>query len=229
MEAPTSCPKCKNESIEAYVYSDTVDFRNLELDVENLERYRCLSCGVRWETAAQLGRNQARIKEEYAHARDRLRKRYGLLTAEKIAEIRRHLTINQKEASALFGGGANAFNKYESGEVLQSFAMDRLIRLTGVVGKRAVEFLKDVDAPHALAPTKEVAHTYFVVHLRTDYNHVSHPVELKAPKLMHYAEKQVRLPGTNPDIDSLYFDSSSSSMGSNSFGNQPTAYEYDTV
>lgn len=148
-EAPSSCPKCSSSAIEAYSYADTVDFRNLELDVEKLESCRCASCGSRWETPQQVERNQTRIREEYAKVRDRIRERDGLLPGNRLSEIRKQLSMNQKEASALFGGGTNSFNKYESGEVLQSFAMDRLVRLTGAIGPRAVEFLRDVDAPHS--------------------------------------------------------------------------------
>ena len=39
----------------------------------------------------------------------------GLLTPAEIAAIRRHLKLNQKEASNIFGGGVNAFNRYERG------------------------------------------------------------------------------------------------------------------
>lgn len=42
---------------------------------------------------------------------------------------RRTLGLSQEEAARLFGGGRNAFSKYERGEVAQSVAMDRLIRL----------------------------------------------------------------------------------------------------
>lgn len=148
---PSSCPKCESGAIEAYIYSDTLDFRHLELDVEQLERFRCNSCGTRWETPAQAIRNQTRIREEYARVRDRVRERDGLLSGSRIFEIRKQLAINQKEASALFGGGINSFNKYESGEVLQSFAMDRLVRLTGAIGQSAVDFLRDVDAKSSLS------------------------------------------------------------------------------
>jgi DNA-binding transcriptional regulator YiaG len=53
----------------------------------------------------------------------------GLLTPDEIHRSRRLLKLTQEEASKVFGGGANAFSKYERGEVTQSAAMDRLIRL----------------------------------------------------------------------------------------------------
>lgn len=144
-----ACPKCKAEVVAAFSYSDTVDFRNVELDVEGLERSRCERCEFEWESSGQAARNQTRIKDEYGRERDRIRARDGLLTGAQIHEIRERLGINQREAAVLFGGGPNSFNKYESGEVLQSFAMDRLIRIAGLLGQRAVAFLRDVHAPQS--------------------------------------------------------------------------------
>lgn len=39
----------------------------------------------------------------------------GILSPTEIQEIRKKLKLKQKEASLLFGGGVNAFNRYESG------------------------------------------------------------------------------------------------------------------
>jgi HTH-type transcriptional regulator / antitoxin MqsA len=39
----------------------------------------------------------------------------GLLTPVEIKEVRKKLKLSQKEAGYLFGGGINAFNRYEGG------------------------------------------------------------------------------------------------------------------
>lgn len=39
----------------------------------------------------------------------------GILAPAEIAAIRKHLKLNQKQAGAIFGGGVNAFNRYERG------------------------------------------------------------------------------------------------------------------
>jgi len=144
MSIKNSCPKCGNQNFKVIVYSDTVDFRNMELDVENLEESKCESCGYKWESGGQRAHNESIIRASYAVMRDKIRKEQGLLSGDKIAEIREKFSLSQREAAALFGGGYNAFNKYESGEVLQSFAMDRLLRLTNVVGQPAIDFLQNV-------------------------------------------------------------------------------------
>ncbi|HBC0468981.1 TPA: type II toxin-antitoxin system MqsA family antitoxin [Legionella pneumophila] len=39
----------------------------------------------------------------------------GILTPGKVQQIRKKLKLKQKEASDIFGGGVNAFNRYENG------------------------------------------------------------------------------------------------------------------
>lgn len=141
------CPKCHNENLEVIEYSDTVDFRGMELDVENLQETRCGNCGHKWVANEQRTHNSSVIRETYGVVRDELREKNGLLAGYEIANMREYFGLNQREAATLFGGGYNAFNKYESGEVLQSFAMDRLLRLTAAIGKPAVDFLRDVFSP----------------------------------------------------------------------------------
>lgn len=138
------CSLCNTASPEIIAYSDTVDFRGMELDVENLHESKCRKCGHKWVSGEQRVHNSSIMRDAYALVRDKLRSKDGLLRGQEIAQIREAFGINQREAAVLFGGGYNAFNKYESGEVLQSFAMDRLLRLSKVVGKPAVDFLRDV-------------------------------------------------------------------------------------
>lgn len=143
----TSCPQCKTEDVEVIVYSDTVDFRNMELDVENLQMSKCKNCSHKWTTDEQRVHNNSVMRDAYVVVRDELRKKHGLLSGQEITHLREFFFLNQREAAAVFGGGYNAFNKYESGEVLQSYAMDRLLRLSAAVGMPAIEFLKDVSSP----------------------------------------------------------------------------------
>ena len=145
----TVCPHCGAAKIKARTFSDTVDFRGLTIDAEGLHDSLCAKCAHVWTTDAQRTRNNATVRAAYALTRDKLRSMQGLLSGPEIAQVRNDLKLNQREAAALFGGGLNAFNKYESGEVLQSFAMDRLLRLARKMGSPAIGFLRDVNAPQA--------------------------------------------------------------------------------
>ena len=53
----------------------------------------------------------------------------GLLTPEDVRRIRKALKLTQKEAGLIIGGGPNAFQKYESGEILVSKAITSALLL----------------------------------------------------------------------------------------------------
>ncbi|MDD2712380.1 MAG: type II toxin-antitoxin system MqsA family antitoxin [Simplicispira sp.] len=53
----------------------------------------------------------------------------GLLTGAEITALRKQYKLTQSQAAKLFGGGPVAFSKYENDDVVQSEAMDTLLRL----------------------------------------------------------------------------------------------------
>lgn len=53
----------------------------------------------------------------------------GLLPPEEIRRIRKRLGLTQRDAGEVIGGGPNAFQKYESGEVLVSRAVSNFLRV----------------------------------------------------------------------------------------------------
>ncbi|MYF45772.1 MAG: type II toxin-antitoxin system MqsA family antitoxin [Rhodobacteraceae bacterium] len=58
----------------------------------------------------------------------------GFYSPEEIHHIRkRKLGITQQQAGLLIGGGQNAFQKYESGEVIISKALNNLLKLLAVI------------------------------------------------------------------------------------------------
>jgi len=53
----------------------------------------------------------------------------GLLTGEQVRAVREKLKLSQSDAAKVFGGGPVAFSKYESDDVAQSEATDKMLRL----------------------------------------------------------------------------------------------------
>lgn len=53
----------------------------------------------------------------------------GLLEPTAIRSVRQKLRLSQKQAGVLIGGGPNAFQKYEAGDVLISKSADTALRL----------------------------------------------------------------------------------------------------
>lgn len=67
----------------------------------------------------------------------------GLLTGFELESLRKHWGLTQAEAAKVFGGGPVAFSKYESDDVMQSDAMDRLLRLAAVLPAALDKLLAD--------------------------------------------------------------------------------------
>src|SRR3990167_9148350 len=53
----------------------------------------------------------------------------GLLSPDEVKNIREVLQLTQQRASELFGGGVNAFSRYERGETPIPRALSQLLRL----------------------------------------------------------------------------------------------------
>jgi len=118
------CPVCEGGDLLLIAYTDTFQHGGREISVADLEGYECPHCG-----ADPIFEDQ--IRHNHALVADAKRKADGLLMGSEIKALRERLRLTQKEAADVFGGGANAFSKYERGDVAQSAAMDRLLRLVG--------------------------------------------------------------------------------------------------
>lgn len=116
------CPSCEQGLLSPFHDRETFTYKGQSFTLENLEFSKCDTCGTQMVIPAQERRNSARVRDEF-------RKIDGYLTGEEIKAVRKRLNFTQIEASTLFGGGVNAFSKYERSEIVQSKAMDRLLRL----------------------------------------------------------------------------------------------------
>jgi HTH-type transcriptional regulator/antitoxin MqsA len=91
-------------------------------------------------------KNLSKIRAKFADERGAIKKRNNLLSGEEILKIRKQLGLTQRGAAELFGGGANAFSKYENEEIVQTVAMDKLIRHVAHQGEFAIHLLKNIYA-----------------------------------------------------------------------------------
>ena len=117
----THCVVCQSEDIKSLTAVETVLYQGQELQIP-LEFSVCNDCGREFVPKAQILRGDIAF-------RNAKKKHDGLLSSEEICQARTKLSISQEQASKVFGGGKNAFSKYERGEVSQSVAMDKLIRV----------------------------------------------------------------------------------------------------
>ena len=117
----TNCKLCKSEDVSDYVEAEEISYKGSSLQV-SIAYSLCNNCDREFISKPQILQNEAALraaKKDYD----------GLLSSEEIISARRTLSLTQEQAARVFGGGRNAFSKYERGEVSQSVAMDKLIRI----------------------------------------------------------------------------------------------------
>ena len=156
------CPMCRTpDPWESRCSNETYLHKGREFSLSDIEYSVCRVCGFDVVLPRQRRRNEARIRDEH-------RRIDGLLTGRQIRAIRKRLGLSQAEAARLMGGGANAFSKYERGEVTQSVAMNQLLRVLDAlpdalrvvaartsIGPRAGEFSTSNPSPPTPLPGGE--------------------------------------------------------------------------
>jgi len=116
------CPLCDAHDWIGANHQLEITHQNKPLTVSDLSHSECAECGYELILPHQSRQNDARI-------RDARREASGLLTSSRIKAIRKKLGVSQHHMAALIGCGKNSFSKYERGEVTQSAAMDKLLRI----------------------------------------------------------------------------------------------------
>lgn len=113
------CPECGGEMnrevrLVPYIY------KNQTIQVEQPGEW--CACGEAVLTHADVKATEKDLHDFRAHVD-------GLLTSVEVRQIRKKLKLTQKDAGDLFGGGPNAFSRYERGETTQMKAVDLLLRV----------------------------------------------------------------------------------------------------
>lgn len=116
-----TCNVCGSDQVSALSEVETIHYKGQPLAVD-MAYSLCQSCGVEFVATDQIRANDRAVIAAKRRADH-------LLTPEEIRQARAVLGLSQEKAAEMFGGGRNAFSKYERGEVAQSVAMDRLIRV----------------------------------------------------------------------------------------------------
>ena len=126
MTNPTGmCQICGEGHLEARVEKNPVEYKSVS-NALDMHYSICSACGSELASAIDT-RSNKRAMMAFKKAVD------GLLTGVQVRALREKLGINQAQAAQIFGGGPVAFSKYESDDVAQSEAMDKLLRLAETV------------------------------------------------------------------------------------------------
>jgi HTH-type transcriptional regulator/antitoxin MqsA len=117
----TNCKICKSEDVSGFVEVEDISYKRNDLQT-SIAYSVCNNCDREFVSKPQIIQNELALRA--------VKKTFdGLLSSEEIVRAREELSLTQEQAARVFGGGRNAFSKYERGEVSQSVAMDKLIRI----------------------------------------------------------------------------------------------------
>lgn len=130
------CAIC-GENVKKVVEPRMGRYRGEDVQVTS-EFFRCSACGEVYFSPVQLKHHNRAIKNE-------IRKKYGLLSAQRIVEIRKKLKLTQEELEELLDTGAKVVVRWESGKVIQPTGQDSLLRLLDRE-PRMVDHLRKIQA-----------------------------------------------------------------------------------
>ena len=123
MKIMDQCLICGGSKLERKEVTETFEYKGQSFEYPNYVVYACESCGEEIVDTKCMKESGRKIRDFY-------RKVDGLLTSDEIKRIRKFkLGLTQDDASKLIGGGPKSFCKYENCEVIQSEAVDNLLRV----------------------------------------------------------------------------------------------------
>ncbi|GBE06488.1 antitoxin MqsA [bacterium BMS3Abin10] len=119
-----TCPICGAEALEKRSTTETLEYKGRKITIPNYISYKCNECEESIVDEKTI-KSSSKILNEFKKEVD------GLLPIGEIKRIRNSLGFTQEQISTILGGGKKAFAKYESGRIIQSKAMDNLLRIIG--------------------------------------------------------------------------------------------------
>lgn len=129
-------PRCQSCGFPRMVHetdhTETLTVAGRSLAVTGLSGWFCPECGDGWLDDES--------SQRYGLAGDELVRQHREQVKQEVKRIRRKLGLTQKQAANLFGGGVNAFSRYERGEVEPGPSTLKLLHLLD----RHPELLREV-------------------------------------------------------------------------------------
>ncbi|MDD0974074.1 type II toxin-antitoxin system MqsA family antitoxin [Pseudomonas fontis] len=130
------CPVCGAVELEASIRDLPYVYKGESLVIPAVSGEFCPACGEAVLDAAESARVSAAMLAFSRQVNS------TFVDPGFIASVRKKLSLDQREAAEIFGGGANAFSRYENGKTKPPLALVKLLRLLD----RHPELLNEVRA-----------------------------------------------------------------------------------
>lgn len=115
------CMECGHELKRAFGPM-TETYKGREYTVDGIERDVCPVCGEYEISASESNKLDKALAEAY-------RRDEGLLSPREIRDLRKSLDMNQREFEALIGVSSPTCSRWETGSMMQSRTVDKLMRI----------------------------------------------------------------------------------------------------
>ena len=117
------CPICE----QAELVADTLDlpytYKGESTTIPGVTGEYCPACGEAILDASESARASASMLEFNRQVNA------SIVDPEFISRVRKRLALDQREAAEIFGGGVNAFSRYENGKTKPPLALVKLLRV----------------------------------------------------------------------------------------------------
>jgi HTH-type transcriptional regulator/antitoxin MqsA len=115
------CPICSSGKLERKKTAEVFHYKNKKFKYEQPGLF-CNNCGDGILDSSDMEATEPLLADFRAQVD-------GYLSIADIKRIRRKLRLTQKQAAEIFGGGHNAFSRYESGQTRPPKSTDNLLKL----------------------------------------------------------------------------------------------------
>lgn len=117
------CPNCFQAELVAQTKDLPYRYKGKETIIPNVSAQFCPTCS---EMVANSGESE-RIMAEMLAFNKKVNSEFA--NPHYIQQVRKKLNLDQRQAGELFGGGVNAFSRYETGKSQPPVALIKLLKL----------------------------------------------------------------------------------------------------
>ena len=117
------CPSCGAAKLVHHIRDLPYTYKGESTTIPSVTGDYCPACGEAVLDAVESARTSAAMLEFNKQVNA------AIVDPQFIASVRKKLRIGQREAAQIFGGGVNAFSRYENGKTKPPLALVKLLKL----------------------------------------------------------------------------------------------------
>jgi HTH-type transcriptional regulator / antitoxin MqsA len=134
------CPSCAMADLVGDIRDLPYTYKGESTIIPGVEGDFCSACGESVLAVAESARVSAAMLEFNKQVNA------AIVDPAFITKVRKKLALDQQEAATLFGGGVNAFSRYETGKTKPPLALVKLFQLLDLYP----DLLSEISTPNLL-------------------------------------------------------------------------------